>query len=273
VGSSGSTCDYCVTRRNLGIFASAQGTHGALDYQAAARRDHNSTFGGAATGQLAAGWRSSASTRWFASVGQGYRAPNLNELFSPGFGGLFGGNPLLGPERSHSIEVGADWRPAGQQLSARAFRTRVRDLIAFEGGQTFTALNVARAAIDGVELAWGTRIGQTQLDASATWQHARDTDTGLDLLRRAERKLALAAERPVGALLVGADLQYTSPRRDFSGELGGFVLANLRVERALGAAWRVGLRLDNATDRDYEQAAGFATPRRALLLTLRYSAP
>ncbi len=266
-------CDYCESRSNLGVFASAQGTRGSYDYQAAVRVDDNSTFDATATGQLAVGWRPSEAVRTFASVGQGFRAPNLNEQYSPGFGGLFAGNPELDPERSHSIELGADWELGAHRLGARAYRTRVRDLIAFEGGSTFQAINVARAALDGIELRWDWRTDVWRVDASATLQDARDEATDLDLLRRPQRKFALGIEREFGALIGGAQLQQVSSRRDFAADLASYALLDLRLDYPLSDAWRIGARLDNATDRDYELAAGFATPRRAMLLTLRYEAP
>jgi vitamin B12 transporter len=271
--ASAGGCVYCESRRNLGLFATAQGSRGAFDWQAAARHDDNSSFGGATTGQLAGGWRWGESARGFLSVGQGFRAPNLNELYSPGFGGLFAGNPELDPERSHSVELGVDATLGAQTLGLRLHRTRVRDLIAFQGGQTFQAVNVARAAIDGAELTWDWRAGDWRLDAGATWQDARDEDTGLDLLRRPDRKFSLGAERAFGALTAGAGLHYLSPRRDFGADLPGYSLLDLRIDWPLAGGWRLGARLDNALDRDYELAAGFATPRRALLLDVAWTQP
>jgi vitamin B12 transporter len=264
--SAGSDCTYCESRRNLGLFASTQGARGAFDWQLAARHDDNSSFGGATTGQAAAGWRAGDALRVFASVGQGFRAPNLNELYSPGFGGLFAGNSALDAERSNSVELGLDAGAGAHRFSARAFRTRVRDLIAFQGGSTFQAVNVARAAIDGLELGWDWRADDWRVDASATWQDARDEASGLDLLRRADRKAALGVERTFGAWTAGAGVQYASARRDFAGTLAAYTLADLRLARPLGRGWRFGARLDNAFDRDYVLASGFATPRRALLL-------
>ena len=266
--SDGNACTYCESRRNVGLFASTQGTHGAFDWQLAARHDDNSSFGGATTGQAAAGWRASDTLRVFGSVGQGFRAPNLNELYSPGFGGLFAGNVALDAERSNSVELGADLGVGAHRLSARAYRTRVRDLIAFQGSATFQAVNIARAAIDGVELGWDWRADGWRLDASATWQDARDEASGLDLLRRPDRKVAVGVDRSFGAWTAGAGMQYASARRDFSSTLAAYTLADLRLARTLGQGWRLGLRLDNAFDRDYVLASGFATPRRALLLSV-----
>jgi vitamin B12 transporter len=270
--SAGSACVYCESRRNLGLFASAQGSRGAFDWQAAARHDDNSSFDGASTGQIAGGWRAGESLRLFASFGQGFRAPNLNELYSPGFGGLFAGNPDLGPERSRSAEFGIDAHAGAHVFTARLFSTRVKDLIAFQGGQTFRAVNVARAAIDGAELRWTWQGGAWRLDADASWQDARDATSDLALLRRPERKFGVAVERSLGALTLGVDLQQVSSRRDFAATLPSYALLDLRLDWPLAGGWRLGARLDNALDREYALASGFATPRRALLLDIAWQA-
>jgi vitamin B12 transporter len=112
-----------------------------------------------------------ASARLFANFGQGFSAPNLNQLYSPGFGGLFAGNAQLEPERSHSVELGFDQSfGADSKLRLRAFRTRIADLISFTRGEVFGAENIARAAIDGAELSLNSRAFACELSADATLQ-------------------------------------------------------------------------------------------------------
>jgi vitamin B12 transporter len=263
---------YQETRNSKAAFLGARGESGRLDWQLAARYDHDNQFGGAFTPELAFGWQQGESLRFVASYGEGFRAPGLNELYSPGFGGLFAGNPALDPERSDSLEAGLDWRPAAaHRLGLRAYRTDIEDLISFSGGETFQAVNVARARIEGAELEYGWSTGPWRVDASVTWQNPVDETNGGLLLRRPRNKGSLALGYAFdGGCQLGADGYAASRRRDFGGDLGGYALLNLYGACALGQEWRLELRLDNALDRDYTLVQGYATPGRSWLAGLRW---
>ena len=57
-------------------------------------------------------------------------------------------------------------RPGEVDLGVNAYRTRIDDLIAYQGGETFQAVNVARAAVDGLELTVQRRIDAWLLGAN-----------------------------------------------------------------------------------------------------------
>lgn len=251
-------------------FVGWQGVRGAFEYEGALRYDDHETFGGETTAQAALGWRFE-SGRVYANWGQGFRAPNLNELYSPGYGGLFGGNPDLEPERSRALELGLDLRLGATTLGINGYRNDIDELIAYQGGETFQAINVARARIDGVELSFEQRIDAWTLAANTTWQDARDADTGNDLLRRPARKANVDLGYALSeSLRLGAGVIYASSRQDFDGELPAYTVLDLRADWAISAAWHLTARLGNAFDREYSLASGFATAGRELTLTLRW---
>lgn len=260
---------YRGSRRNHALFASLQGDPAPFHYELALRRDDSSQFGGATTAQAAAGYAFDAG-RVYASWGQGFRQPNFNELYSPGFGGSFAGNPDLEPERSRSVEIGATLSVGDNQFSIAAYDTEIRNLIAFQG-ERFRAVNVNRAEIDGLEARWSRDFGPLALAVDIGTLDAVDARTGLQLLRRPKRKAGVELDVPIGeAGRFGLAWQHVGQRRDFGGDLSSYALTDLRYEHVLPGGFRLGARLGNAFDRDYELARGFSTPRREWLVTLAW---
>lgn len=266
------TATFDRTRRNAAAFATWAQDFGVQRVELAIRHDDNSQFDGHTTVQAAYGIEVVDDVRLYTSWGQGFRAPNFNELYSPGFGGDFAGNPSLDPESSRSLEAGAVWQAnAAHRVRVDAWRTRIEDLVAFSGPR-FAAVNVGRAAIDGVELVheWQQGSWRTRLDA--TWQDARDESTGLDLPRRASRHASAAANyRLNSGVEFGVAVDASGPRRDPFGTLGGYTLVHATLDWPLSRRWRLQLRGDNLTDRDYQLAAGFGQPRRTWLGTLVFT--
>ncbi len=269
------------SRRNAALFASWRGRFGAHLLELSARHDDNSQFDGASTANAAWGWQFAPAWHLRASWGQGFRAPDFNELYYPGFFGLFAGNPALQPERSVSSEVGLDWQPGtGQSIGLSIYRTRVRNLVAFEGVDQFTdednysATNIGRAAIDGAELDWRLQRGPLALSANATWQHAQDLRSGDPLLRRAPRKANVSADwRFYNAATVGLDLTAVSARPDYGNDLAGYARVDLRASAPLSGGWRFEARLENLGNIHYALVDGYATAGRSGTFALRWNAP
>jgi vitamin B12 transporter len=266
IDDSGFGAPYDVARNSSGVFGGWRAQQDAFDNEVSGRYDHNSQFGTAFSGSAALGWKLQDDLRLTASYGTAFRAPNLNELYSPGYGGYYAGNAALDPERSRTAEVGLEWRvDQGNRVGARAFATRVHDLVDFSGGSTYQAINIDRAAIDGVELTHAWRAGAWSIDSNATLQNPRNSDSGAQLLRRPKRKLDSVIERGLGdRLRVGAEFVASGKRDDVNDvTLPGYALLNLRASFALNADWRIGARLENAFDRSYELAHGYNTPGRS----------
>jgi vitamin B12 transporter len=256
---------YRESRNNTGVYAGWQVTTRAFDSEVALRTDDNSLFGKQTTGSAAAGWRFSDALRLYTSYGQGFRGPTLNEQYSPGFGGLFAGNPDLQPETSRSEEIGLDYAPdPAQRFKANLYHTRVNNLISFSGVD-FQAENVARARIKGAELDYEKSLASWQVSANYTWQDARNEDSDLALLRRPKQKFTGMLDRSFGeSFRLGAEVIHSGRRNDVGGiTLPGYTLVNLHANWRLAAQWTLRARLENLTDRDYELAYGYNTPGRS----------
>ncbi|MDN5849338.1 MAG: TonB-dependent receptor [Nitrococcus sp.] len=259
---------------NTGMYANWLATFGRSDLQLGARYDHHSAFGGHVTGQLAWGYRLGAGYRVLASFGTAYRAPDLNQLFHPGFGGFFAGNPNLDPERSRSAELGLRYhQPGGQRrVEANLFYTKIYDLIAFQGEKN-QAINIDEASIPGLELVYADGIGRWSLSSSLTLQRPRNLTDDTRLLRRPKVKYSLVLARTLGTgSIIRAELLSVGDRADIGDEtLGGYTLFNLSGQIQLSQAWFMEGRIENITDKDYESTFGFNTPGRTFFLGIRYN--
>jgi vitamin B12 transporter len=261
-------------------FAQWQGRFASFDAQLSGRRDDHSSFGDHGTGTAAFGTKLSDATRIWASYGTGFRAPNANELFSPGFfGGLFAGNPNLKPERSRSAEIAIASRPTPAECTRiSAFLTRTQDLITFTG-TNFQAINVDEASMRGIEVEYALTSDVWRFNAGATFQQAIDETTGDRQLRRPDAKGSLGIARRLGGrVTAGLDLFLSGNREDISATtfspitLPGYGLLNLSLNAALARDLALELRGENLTDKEYELADGFNQPGRSWYLTLRYAA-
>ncbi|AKS42896.1 TonB-dependent receptor domain-containing protein [Wenzhouxiangella marina] len=260
-------------RHTFGVWTGLDGGLGDLDIETALRLDRDQRFGSELTGNLALGWRLGEGFRLQGSVGRSFRAPNFNQLYSPGFDGLFAGNPELAPETAEAIELGLSWQPAdGQQLQLNLFETRIDDLIDFSGPD-FQAINIRRARIRGLEISHRVEHGPWIAASQVTWQEPEDRDSGLRLLRRAKTKAAVQIDRRLaGGGWWGLEVLYTSARIDVAqARLDAHTLINLRAGLPLGEQWRLEGRIDNVGDRDYDPLIGFNAPGRTGHLALRWT--
>lgn len=143
-----------------------------------------------------------------ASVGQGYRVPNLKErhyLFDhSALGYKVAGNPNLLPESSTSLQFGGTLNHGDNlTLEVNTFHNRVRDLIqtdlanatVVDGIATYSYANVARARTSGVESSVRWQASAVLgLNASYTYTRTRDESTGLELTRRPRDIVRLGAD-------------------------------------------------------------------------------
>ncbi|WP_376693341.1 TonB-dependent receptor domain-containing protein [Wenzhouxiangella sp. EGI_FJ10409] len=258
-------------RENIGAWTGFDGRRDALSWEASLRADHDSQFGSALTGNLAGGWRMSESLRLSASLGRAFRAPSFSQLYSPGFGGQYAGNPDLDPETSLSGELGLDWfGPGGHGLGLSVYQNDVEDLIAFSGPD-FRAINIEKARIRGAELSYRFTADRWRAESNLTWQDAENRTQDSALLRRADIKGSISLDRTFdnGGWL-GTEIVHIGERPDFGADLPAYTLLNLRAGWPLGAGLTLEGRVENLTDKDYEPIAGYNAARRSAFVALRW---
>lgn len=177
-----------------------------------ARWQNDSDFGAHSVPKLGLRWSWLDQGEWSgllrASVGQGYRVPNLKERHfrfdHSSLGYVVIGNPALRPESSTSVQLGAQLaRSERGSLDLNLFANRVRDLIQVDearapvvnGITQFSYANLSRARTQGLEAAalWHLSPG-LDLRAGYTFLDSENRDTGTQLTRRPRHSGRIGAD-------------------------------------------------------------------------------
>ena len=266
---------FTQTSRVIGAaFAAHSFVVDAHRLSAGLRVDDNSQFGRHTTGRLEYGLQLTQQWRVSGAAGNAFKAPSFNDLYYPlSFG--FSGNPNLRPERSRNFEAAVKFGDGAIQGGLVAFENRVRDLIAIDS--TFsTVVNVNQARLRGATL--NAAIVDPNWYARGEWTHqdAVDTGTGNRLARRARRHASASAGVTPGSWRAGFEWLAQGARFDAvsnaaASRLGGYGLLNAHAAYANTPELSVLVRLNNATDRRYELARGYNTPRRNVYVALEYA--
>ena len=234
------------------------------------RYDANQRFGSKATYRIAPAYLlPETDTKLKASVGSGFKAPTLSELFQS-FPPFFFANPNLKPESSIGYDLGIEqgWREERVQAGVTYFNNRIRNLIVSDVTGT-TYANIGRATTDGVETFLAYRPTKTlTMRADYTYTQATDDVLHEELIRRPKQKGTLSAlwqATPAlsfdsSVLTVGS---WVDGNRDFSIprlRAPGYTVVNFATTYELSGRWSVYGRIDNLLDRHYENPFGFLQP-------------
>lgn len=239
--------------------------------QAGARYDKHSNFGSKSTGQIAWG-TDIGKVQVRASYGTAFKAPTLNELFHPGFGGLFAGNPDLQPETSNTVEIGALHNFAkNHSMDVSLYNSDIDNLVSFTGTD-FQAENVGKATVRGLEISYKLSKLNWLIQHNITLQKTINEDSNTPLLRRADRKMSFSATRKSqNGGNVGTELILSSESLDFNGLLDGYGVLNLFASYPLGKNLDIQWRIENLLDKKYETASGYNTTPASAFVTVKYS--
>lgn len=237
------------------------------------RYDENDAFGGAFTYRVApTAIVPGTETKLKASVGTGFKAPTLSQLFVsfPAFS--FFANPNLRPEESFGWDVGFEQPLADDRVRVGAtyFDNDLRNLIqTAQVGPISTNVNVGRASAYGVEAFVGF-VFSDALQAQVTYTNTstKDEIRQQELLRRPRHKVATTVDwTPIDHLTISATAIVIGPQVDGD---RSFTISRLRTDPYavvnVAANYQatdhlnVFARVDNLFDRRYEDPTGFLRP-------------
>lgn len=238
------------------------------------RHDENDQFGPATTFRVAPSYiLPFTDTRLKGSVGTGFKAPTLSQLYQsfPAFN--FFANPNLRPEESLGYDAGFE-QPLGDRVlvGATYYRNDFTNLINTNASFTSNE-NVGKAVSYGAEAFVSVRFSETlsgRVDYTNTV--TKNEITNQELLRRPRHKgSATAFWNPLPGLTFSGTVivlgSFVDGNRDFSVprlKNPGFNLVNLAVNYDVSETVSVFGRIDNLFDRRYENPTGFLGPGLAV---------
>lgn len=245
-----------------------------LSLTGALRFDDTDDFGSRTTGRISGSFDAGAGVILSAAWGTGFKAPSISQAVCD-FCFSSRPFPVLRPETAEGYEAAIGWGSTDGRIEGRltAYRLRVEDQITYVFDPvTFDAVyvNVAETATDGIEMEGRARLGGGfDLGLAYAWTDARDETTGARLLRVPDRSgsatLGWSGARLTGALTVRGE----SDQEDAGGVRDGFVTAHLNGSYALTDTVTLTARVENLTDKRYQQVLGYGEPGRSGYLGIR----
>jgi vitamin B12 transporter len=243
---------------------------GAVELALGARYDHFDTFGSQVSPRVAVAWVAGRS-KWRAAFGEGFRAPAIGELYAPFFG-----NPQLDAERSRNVEIGFDRYIRQATISLTAFRSDYDDLITYDVVANRFG-NIARASAHGVEVSASRRLGKFSGAFSYTWLKAIDAATNEQLVRRPQNSGSLSLGYDFDAVSAEVVAVHAGKRPDVT-DLAPFgaVMNAAYTTADVTLRYNAGtftpfVKLENATNKRYDEVFGYPSATRRLIAGIRYS--
>ncbi len=234
------------------------------------RHDDYDQFGSETTGRGAVAFDIPKSgTTLRASVGNGFKAPTLFQLYAP-----FYGNSDLQAEKSVGYDFGFEQKFPGDliKLSVTRFDNQIENQIDYDF-TTNRYLNIGEVSSRGFETVLDiTPFKTVSFQGTHTYTDAENVITGGTLLKRPKNIVTFTsfwnATDNVRFSLLG---RYVSEQQNFGGtRISPFFTADLGGEYDVTDAVTAYIRADNVLDRDYVEVNGYNTPGFALYSGLRF---
>ena len=255
-----SSTAYTVTSRNVNSFiGSWNGDYGNNLFNASVRNDNNSQFGNATTGSVGYGYFLTPTIRATASWGTAFQAPTFNDLYYPGWNGMYKGNPDLQPARSQNTEAGFRYDDGVHRAGVVYYYNNITNLIGYDS--SYNLINIGRSVIQGVTTTYGGKIYGLNVDGSVDYQNPMNMQTNQILPYRPQAFGSLTVQKKMDFWNLGAQYQATAsqqtgttsvgPNSNTNVTLGGYGLVNLFGSVTIYKDVSLFARANNIFDRQY----------------------
>ncbi|OZA92384.1 MAG: TonB-dependent receptor [Erythrobacter sp. 34-65-8] len=276
--------------RIFGAYTQLGIEYGGFSARVGGRIDDHARFGTANSFGADLSYELADDLRLRASVGEGFKAPTLFQLFSDF------GNEALTPEKSTSFDLGlalGERTMSGRRFhgAATVFRRDAEDQIEFASCFGSTAPlcatrpfgfyeNLGRVRAQGFELELGARPSE-RLTARAVYAYVETENRtlgsarlGNTLARRPRHALTVSADWqvPLAGLTLGADVRLVGDSFDNAANtvpLDGYEVVTLRASLPVGDTVELFGRVENLFDTQYQTAAGYAQAGRGAFVGAR----
>ncbi len=222
------------------------------------RASGHSEFGGSSTARLSASYKFPFGARVRSSLGSGYRAPSLYELFAP-----FYGNSNLQPETSVTADLGLELLLASERasLSATIFETTISDKIVYDYDTFAYGQSTVSEKRAGYELGFDYRLN-SQSNLNFAFTHTDDGNgQSVQKVPKSDLTISGRTELPNGITLSGS-LQSVSGLNDFV-SLPDYNIVSVRGSYPLTEKVDVYVRGENVFDTKYQTASDYGTSGQA----------
>lgn len=268
-----SSTNYPVQERSVNsVLAGYIGQYQHVNLQANLRNDDNSQYGNETTYGIGLSAALTDQISIGAQHSTAFLAPSFNDLYFP-----FYGDTSLAPEQSNSKEVFIALKLAGLSSRLTAYRNDVKDLIQYNPA-TFGPSNIGQARLQGITLNNDWQLDNLQAGLSYDYLDAEDrssaTTRGKQLRYRAKHSGAAYFGMQQDRLSGRAEVQavgkrYSNPTN--TRQVAGYSLVNLSGAVQVTPEFKVGLRINNLFDEQYESVVDYGTLGINGLLSLTYT--
>jgi vitamin B12 transporter len=227
-----------------------------------ARYDHQDQFNSKVTYQASGAYAMTKTTRLKASLGTGYKAPSLSQLFDPTYG-----NPNLKPEESTGADISIIQQLNGgnTQVSATYFWNKYKNLINSvynASSRSYAYENVDKAKTQGVELAMDAKVQpRMKVGMTYTYTDTENLKTHKRLTRRPLNKAnAYTQYGFTDNTEARFEAQYVGTRDEFDGtKMSEYLICNLLASSQVTPHFRVFGRVENLFNKQYVEVKGYGT--------------